>query len=34
MPAAVDLKIKTPRFAYADKIWTIEDAFKQMQRGK
>ena len=34
MHAAVDLKIKTPRFAYADKIWTIEDAFKQMQRGK
>lgn len=34
MPAAVDLKIKTPRFAYENKVWSIEDAFKQMQRGK
>jgi hypothetical protein len=33
MPAAVDLKIKTPRFAYENKVWSIEDAFKQMQRG-
>lgn len=33
MPNAVGIKIPTPRFAYAKREWTIENVYKQMQKG-
>jgi hypothetical protein len=33
MPNAVGLKIRTPDFEYANKEWSVEDVYKQMQKG-
>lgn len=34
MPDCVDFKLKTPEFAYRNKVWAYEDIFEHVNRGE